>query len=378
MIHKDSVFIYPQPNDIFDVLISSKQRFNDWELRRFALERGILVSEHMDREALCLRIASLPFDHTLLDKLEEMLKTESRRSKSSSQRLQGTLKTDELQAAIHKLNQQNPREQIDLSISRDGKAALKFQYNEIDHAVTRLKQRKPKQATVELEPQGPNNTNIRYPTAERVEEMVASLLAILDENKPKPRINIDLSTLTAAQTNQFFLELVNTIPELPFNHTLKVGIQKTQHQGTVDDAEEEEDLSSSLVAEINKATLSGHNPLQTPAVQALLDSGEYYIHTIRWETGRVTLMDDLKTAFDGQVLLEIKGYPTASMQRLAYEAVNVRRYSVERDRLYSTPEPLPNLQSKLYIKMLEDAAYQCFERLRSNQCATNGLMQSGV
>lgn len=377
MIHKDSVFIYPQPNDIFDVLISSKQRFNDWELRRFALERGILVSEHMDREALCLRIASLPFDHALLNKLEEILKVESRRSKVSSQRLQGTLGTDELQTAINKLKQQNPREQIDLNITRNGKATLKIHYNEVDHAVTRLKQRKPKQATVELETQGESNTNIRYQASERVEEIVTSLLSILDEKEAKSRINIDLSTLTPTQTNQFFLELVNSIPGLPFNHTLKVGIQKVQNHATDDDSDEEDDLSNSLVAEINKAMVSGHNPLQTTAVQALLDSGEYYIHTIRWETGRVTLTDG-GTAFDGHVLLEIKGYPIASMQRLAYETVNVRRYSAERDRLYSTPEPLPTLQSKLYIKMLEDAAYQCFERVRDNQCATSGLMQSGA
>lgn len=382
MIHTDSVFIYPQPNDIFDVLYSSKQKFSDWELRKFTLERGIVASEDIDREKLCLRIASLPFDHQMLEALNELLKTESRRAKTTNERREGEIKPSDIQATLAELKKRHPRENIDLNVTRQGTATIKVSYNKVDHGVTRLKQRKPKKAEIVIEKRADGNTNVRFPSSiDRIENIMSSLFAILDENSdtPQKRMDLNLSLLTPEQTNRFFLKLIDSIDELPLSHTIKVGVQKSP-SGDDDqdlDEDEEESLSASITAQINKASVQGYNPTLSGEVQTLLQDGEYYIHTICWETSMVTVMDTSGREVEGQVKLEVKGYPTKPMQRLAYEVINFRRYSAELLRLLAKTEPLSPLQSKIYITMLEDAAYQCFEEVRNDQCATNGSIQAG-
>lgn len=383
MIHSDSIYIYPQPNDIYDVLYSSKRKFSDWELRKFALERGIVVSEGMDREKLCLRIASLPFDYEMLQSLHDLLKVESRSVKTSSQRLEGKIETEEIKSALKELKKRNPRAHIELNVKR-GKSTFKVKYNDVDHSVTRLKQRKPQKAEIVIEKSSDGNTNVRAPaSSERVQAIVHSLFEILDENanSPKNRIGVDLSQLTPEQTNRFFLSLISGVGELPLECTLKVGVQKSPSeddaQDTDMDEEEEELLTSSITAQINRATMDGYNPTESSEIQALLEDGKYYIHTIRWETSTVTVKDVYNSEVQGRVKLEVRGQPTKSMQQLTYEVINFRRYSAEHTRLLKTSEALSPLQSKMYVTMLEDAAYQCFEEVRNTQCATNGSMQPG-
>lgn len=380
MTHAESVFIYPQPNDIFDVLYSSKRKLSDWELRKFALERGVVISEGIDRERLCLRIASIPFDHQMLEELNALLKTENRRTNTTSQRLEGKIVPKDIQAALEELKLKHPREKIDLNIKSNGKVTLKISYNKMDHSVTRLKQRKPIKAEISIEESADGNTSLRIPSSERLESIANSLMDILDDRQEQPhkRIDLNLSLLTPEQTNQFFLQLIGSIDGLPLSHTIKVGIQKSNIETDIElDEEDEDDLSSSMVAQINNATVNGHNPVQSPEIQVLIRNGEYHINSIRWETDRVNLQDKFSQEIDARIRLEVKGYPKKVIRRLDYDAVNMIRYSVESDRLYSTPEPLPPFQSRIYLTMLEDAAYRCFEQVRNDQCAINGSMQTG-
>jgi hypothetical protein len=380
MINTDSVFIYAQPNDIYDALIASKQKLTLWQLRKYALDHGFIVPEDIEREALCLRIASIPFDHLMLQELSELLKTESRSPKTSSQKVDGEISSDTLRDLLPDLKDKRQRDNISISLKADGSPVIRVAYTDIDHNITRLKQRKPKEAIIEINTTNDGKTTLRYPSDERVKEIVNCILDTIDEqeNTSRNRFSLNLSEFLPAQTNDFFFRLINNIEDLPLGHVVKIGIHKSKSSEDEDDNEEENDeVSQSLVSQINKASMSGNDLLASREIQEFLHEGRYYIHTIRWQTQIMSLRDNQDQPIEGAVRLEVQCSPPDKMTHLSYEAVNYLKYVAEKSNFNSTPVQLSRLLSKNYVSMIEEAAYKCFTEIKENSCGINGSMQSG-
>lgn len=381
MINPDSVFIYAQPNDIYDALIASKQKLTLWQLRKYALDHGFIVPENIEREALCLRIASIPFDHIMLQELSELLKTESRPPKTSSQKVEGEISPDTLRNLLSELKGKRQRDEINVSIKANGSPVVRVKYVDIDHNITRLKQRKPKEASIEIDTTSDGKTTLRYPSDERIKEIVNCLLDTIDEkeNISRARFSLTLFDFTPAQINDFFFRLISNIEDLPLDHVIKIGIHKSASlEGDETNEEEDDEVSQSLVSQINKATMSGNDLLASREIQDFLREGRYYIHTIRWQTQIISLRDNNDQPTEGAVRLEVQCTPPDKMSHLAYEAINYLKYVTEKSRLNSTPVQLSRLQSKQYVSMIEDAAYKCFTEIKESSCDINGSTPNGV
>jgi hypothetical protein len=181
-----------------------------------------------------------------------------------------------------------------------------------------------------------------------------------------------------AQINDFFFRLISNIDDLPLGHVIKISIHKSKPSEDDDDNEEEnDDLSQSLVSQINKASMSGNDLLASKEIQEFLHEGRYYIHTIRWQTQIMELRDNQDQPIEGAVRLEVQCSFFDKMTHLSYEAVNYLKYVTEKGRLHSTPVQLSRLLSKHYVSMIEEAAYKCFSEIKENSCGINGSMQSG-
>ena len=161
--------------------------------------------------------------------------------------------------------------------------------------------------------------------------------------------------------------MISSTNELPLDHVIKIGIQKSKFsEEECDNEEENDELSQSLVSQINKASMSGNDLLASREIQDFLNEGRYYIHTIRWQTQIIGLRDSQDQSIEGAVRFEVQCSPPDKMTHLAYETVNCLKYIVEKSRLNSTPIQLSRLLSKRYVSMIEDAAYLCFTEIKES------------
>lgn len=317
----------------------------------------------------------------MLQELSELLKTESRPPKTSSQKVEGEISPDTLRNLLSELKGKRQRDEINVSIKANGSPVVRVKYVDIDHNITRLKQRKPKEASIEIDTTSDGKTTLRYPSDERIKEIVNCLLDTIDEkeNISRARFSLTLFDFTPAQINDFFFRLISNIEDLPLDHVIKIGIHKSASlEGDETNEEEDDEVSQSLVSQINKATMSGNDLLASREIQDFLREGRYYIHTIRWQTQIISLRDNNDQPTEGAVRLEVQCTPPDKMSHLAYEAINYLKYVTEKSRLNSTPVQLSRLQSKQYVSMIEDAAYKCFTEIKESSCDINGSTPNGV
>lgn len=369
-------YIYPQPNDVYDFLMASQQKLTHWQLRKLALQNGILVTENITREALCRKIATQVMDHKTFAELIESTQAKPRPSKSMSQRLLAEVEVDAVSNTLSAMKEKFYRDSFDIKINpKTGKQSLNITYIDTNHSVTRLKQRKVKEAVIEFEKNEDGNTTIRYPSDEHVTDIVKSLVSVLSDNSDENYevFSIDLSALKAEQLNDFFIKLITNIEGIPLFEVIKIGLQKSSDFQVEED--ELDSISASITANINNARLSGSDLLNSGKIHEFLQD-EYFIHTIRWKSNKILINERGSERIEGCVILEVQAEPSHQPVTLAYEAINYFKYSEENDTYLKNSNKLEDMQRKKYIKLIEQAAYKSFEEV-TRLCDTSGFSQLG-
>jgi hypothetical protein len=278
-------------NDIYDLLISGKQRLTGSVLREILRDRGIFCSPEDDREQLADYISVLP--HGFHDVAFIMQKRDPgpRREKTTSVRINALLTPDELKEAMADYESSfGDRERITHRPASNGSYVVRVGYDEFNRTKTRLLQKETQEAEIEFIVQD-GKTVARLPATEKAQRIIAEVTERV-ERKRKERILLDKIELTGITTaelkSRFFTQLISQIPGLKLINvmSLKVSSERSE-DGEEDDALDLEDQDEPgadalmFAAVVHSMHLSGQNLVQSKEYKELTKRG-FYITAISW------------------------------------------------------------------------------------------------
>lgn len=138
-------------NDIYDLLISGKQRLTASVLRELARDRGIFYSPEDSREELADRLSLLPHDFHDIGGIVQKREPAHRREKATFVRLGTQLSVEEMkEAAAIYAEKVAANEQVTHRPKGGTGYSVDVTYDEFNHTRTRLLQRERHEASIEF------------------------------------------------------------------------------------------------------------------------------------------------------------------------------------------------------------------------------------
>lgn len=359
-MRQTSSFFFALPVDIYDAIYSSNRQYPMNKLREYALGKGLVVSPHLTREELCMRIAKLPFSFNEFNELSESLKPKSRKPKSEATNLSRSIPDLEIQTAIDALKKKYPNDKITLNKALTGTMMIKAEYDEFDHGQTRLKQRQPKEIMIEISASKDGETGkIISSATKHTQELVNSLVEAIElESKEaivKQRIN--LANFSPKQINQFFIRLANSIPDIDFSTAKNVKVQRADN---IVDEEETENTEGTLLTTINSASLSGDNILQSPQVLDFLQDDEYFIYILRWETEEL----HIPSIGSSKLLIEIKATLPSDNLDFQFDVLSYKHRIKASNEYVKNYSPLSHADKAPFISALHKRAFEVYQEVK--------------
>lgn len=281
-------------NDIYDLLISGKQRITENVLRELARDRGIFCSPQDSREELADYLSILP--HAFQDVADIVHKREpgARKDKLTSVRLETLVPVEDLKAVVEEyIASVAKTERVTHRPASNDGFIVNVKYEEFNHSRARLLQREKQEADIEfLVVDG--RTEIRTPATEKAKRVVAALKENL-ERRRKEVIReevIELSGLSsAAQRSKFFTRLISSLNGFKLKNVMSLRVSSHRsEEGEDDEALDLEDVDESearaeMFAVVHSMALSGQNLVQSQEYKELTARG-FYITSISWRSER--------------------------------------------------------------------------------------------
>jgi len=280
-------------NDIYDLLVSGKQRLTESVLREFARDRGIFCSPEENREELADYLSVLPHGFHDVATIVQKREPGHRREKTTFVRLNTTIPVEELKAvAADYETAVRGREKVVYRPAANNEFVVKVTYDEFNHSRTRLLQRERQEAEIEFLVQD-GQTVVRLPATDRAKKIVAALKESV-ERRRKATIDeesIELTGLTTPeQRSKFFTRLISTLPRFRLRNVMSLKVSsKSSEDGEDDEAldlEEEDDDEAGaemFAAVVHSMQLSGQNLVQSQEYKELTARG-FYITAISWRS----------------------------------------------------------------------------------------------
>lgn len=356
--------LFLNDRDIHDGLTSAKQQITTKMLREFFLDKGIFLPGKLSREKLINYISMLNLDYHDVQFLVEQLTPPSRKEKVRFIDLDCEANKAELREIVNGVKEsrtdsysESYQPQI---IGDENRVVVNVEYDEIDLSKTRLRQRKHKEATIELEALEDNKVRIRFPDNSRAEDIATALQKSLRESKNVTELAtaIDLSEIFSSRhRTEFFIKIISFMKEMTLANVTKVSVESrlpNSYALTEEDDSEEEAIDEEVVKGIvNKAVLSGSSVLASETYQELTKNN-FYIYKLGWQM--------IERKANGNKL-EFEAYfsDAPDCKKFSCQVVGVYRprnsdFTVSRKRL--TVE-----ENKKYFSTLETAASKSFEEI---------------
>ncbi len=199
-------FLAATDKDVFDLLMSSKQKMNDDALRLVALHRGLIYSPEAHREDIASEISLLPHDYSSISNLIKARESAKRQERMTCISLPVELTRDEMSKIVNEYkNKASSDEEIVPLSRRAHDMVVKIAYDEVDYSKTRLIQRQRKDIEVEFIASG-GITTIRMPSTEKAKQVGDQFLSYAESLRKKeiPPILISLSDLSKEINRCFF------------------------------------------------------------------------------------------------------------------------------------------------------------------------------
>jgi hypothetical protein len=285
--------------EIFDLLMSSKQRMTETILLGIARERGIFYSPREPREVLINNLSLLPYDYDDLDIILGHRETTQRTEKVTSITLRAALNVEDIKAVCSGYKEQATSDEK-VTVRQDGsqKYTAKINYSELDYSKTRLLQRRNKEADIEFLIQD-NETTIRMPANSKARQVVAALKDALDARAKTdiPAEAIELSHLkTPEARTSFFTSLITRLDGYQLENVTDIKVESKLHEAPadgIDDLEDDEDgreasaedraAGKSMLSVVENIALKGQSLLGSTEYQQLKQKG-FYITSILWKS----------------------------------------------------------------------------------------------
>lgn len=282
-------FLAASDKDVFDLLMSSRNKLGDATLRSLGLRRGIIFSPKTERERIVEDLSLLSHDHESLTAMISLREVGQRSEKMTSVTLPLSLSTEEMKAAVQDYRSKCPSdEQVEFQPRRGKDLYFNVSYNEIDYSKTRLIQRQRRDAGIEFV-SDETTTTIRMPATEKAREVVEKIKKSIEQQKLSPidPLRIELKEFNSSQRTNFFMRLMRNMPgyDLETVISMKVASEKAIKDADVLDVdiEETEKVAEAAVGIVNSLIMSGQNLEQSEEYQSFRKKG-YYIVSAGWKS----------------------------------------------------------------------------------------------
>jgi len=288
--------------------LSSKLRVSKEFLFDFLSSRGVLISGGATREELIETVASLTHGYNDFEEIYLQLEVAPRPERATHRVLKTPINITKLQDAVKAIRatRQDHHEAINVIVSEGGSTKIKVEYTELDHGKTLLRQRRAKEADIEVYKVG-QQIRLRYPANERLESIVNSLVESMqkDEKSPIQQEIIDLTNFDKERRTLFFKSLLSGLDGYEFSDVIKVAVDNEiadvefsdavneVPDSELDEDQDEEDegvevaelraeVAAGVKSFLKSAALDGTGVLHSKELQQFLDSG-FFISRVIWQ-----------------------------------------------------------------------------------------------
>lgn len=350
--------------EIFDVLMSAKQRITESVLLDLAKDRGIFYSHKDSRETLASNLSLLPHDFHDLNIILGQREHSGRAEKVTSVTLNSALTIEDIKEVANGYKEQAPLDEKVITHQNGiDKYVVTVRYSEIDYSKTRLVQRRPKEAGIEFIVEA-DKTIIRMPANAKAKDVVNNLKTRLDGRK-KTDIQtdmIELSEFTSAETRtEFFISLITNLPGFRLANVTSVKVESSikesdESELDIDDDQNAEQARQEMLALVKNVALKGQSLLASKEYKQLRENG-FYITAIIWRSTQVTIpyiMVEFEAGFEEPEVG--KGFK-----------YNVRHsFHLSEGEYTKTPRPISPEEKQDFLTLIEQTAHKTLATLRKH------------
>lgn len=348
--------------EIYDALMSAKQKIGEKVLLELAKDRGVFYSAKDSREDLISAISLLPHDYHDLNTLLEQREHQGRQEKLTSVTFPEALTVEEIKEVLKEYAAESPPdEKLTHHAKGNYQVVATVKYSDIDYGKTRLIQRTPKEAGIEFHIEN-NKTVIRMPANDRIKGVFGKLKDKLDAKRkteiPAFRIEIGEFESPALRTG-FFTTFISDLKGFSLKNVTSVKVERLKQEPEegelqLEDDQENEEATQEALALVKKVALKGETLLASEEYQSLAKKG-FFITSIIWRSMLVKHpypMVEFEAAFEEPTL----GKGFKYFVRGAYNVV---------DKQYTkTIRPVDTEDKEKYLSIIEDTAASTITELR--------------
>lgn len=279
-------------NDIYDLLMSGKQKLTSSVLRELARDRGIFYSPEDSREELADKISLLPHDFHDISGIVQKREPAHRREKSTFVRINSILTIEEMKEAASAYAESSGPSEIVTHRPKGGTGYnVNLVYDDFNHTRTRLLQRERREATIDFSVEN-DQTVIRLPASDKARNVVAAIKDVIEKKRKEKLIEekIELSGLnTPSLRSKFFTRLISSLNGYKLKNVMNLKVSSLQSESSEDEGdfdienELDESAEKAMFAAVHSMSLSGQNLVQSQEYKELTSRG-FFITAITWKT----------------------------------------------------------------------------------------------
>lgn len=293
---KNNLLYCATDKEIYDVLMSAKQRIHAGVVLELAKDRGIFLSPKDGRETLVNYLSLLPHDYHDLNIILDHREHAGRSEKLTSVTLNAALTVEEIKEVVKEYTSESPADETITSHSKGtDQFVVNVKYSEIDYGKTRLVQRTPKEAGIEFHVDG-DKTVIRMPSNAKAKEVVSKLKGKLDGKKKTdiPTDSIEIGEFkSAASRTEFFTSLISKLKGFKLDNVTSVKVEPIKREPEEDELDLEDDQNKEqakqeALALVRNVALKGETLLASEEYQSLVKKG-FFITSIIWRAKETTI-----------------------------------------------------------------------------------------
>jgi hypothetical protein len=326
-----------------------------------------------DRESLADALSAQIFSYADLRNIEAYFERAGRADRRTAITLDIELSQDELKAfAQEVVGAAAEDESITANPVSDDGFAINVAYSELDHGATRFRQRREREANINITSEA-GNTTLRLPATIKARAVADQFINFVEKTKKAsiPREEIDLSSFADPDLRtKFFTTLITTLPDSKLNNVLRVRVEKLEKQtAAFKDDEENEDAKEEMLSLVKAVALNGESLLVSPEYQSLRKRG-FFITSISWRVR--------KQPPSGPIVEYEAGFDEPQLCKAFRYAIGhwKTKYDTGEDRKLFTP--IPSIQKDEYGKELEEIALNVLRELKKEVAKAEPVVADGV
>ncbi len=354
--------------EVYDVLMSSKQHFNERALRDLARARSLVLSSADDREALADKLATMTFGYQEIRAIQAVFERAGRGEKTTSFRIHGELTTAEIKAAATAYGGQVGEEESVVSYGAGPKSVgIDIKYTETDFSRTRLRQRQDREAHIDFKIED-GYTVVTLPASEKAQAVAEGVRAQLNMKRKEMLAieEVNLSDITAPFfRSKFFTDMIKGLSELRLDNVTRVKVDRAERtQGVLDDESYEDEVDADQASEemlgvVRAVALDGEDLLSSGEYQSLHQRG-FFITSICWSCRRIASPYQ-QVGFDA-------GFEQPTLG-LGFK-YSVKGWYTQKNGEYTKSfRPMPQEEKRRFLGIIENTAISVVRKIREEFAA---------